>query len=233
MARHQSTVDRRASARRSLSLKSLTPPAAESSARLLRAWRSGAVRDVRTAERLRDHAVGVDRSVARATTGTSAVARRRVAIGSERTMLHRSRRSAIDAATRQSVHTRATSRPWQHPYGRRPRSARSTTLAIATTSTARTSDVNAMRASRNSVSSARQSAHRATCAIDRRASARVESLVQQVGQSIAHFRVWTISHRDTPSRRASRCDSARELRPPSCRPVRQFPCTTTLVQLAA
>src|SRR5207237_6409416 len=65
-----------------------------------------------------------------------------------------------------------------------------------------------------------------------RASARIPPLVQQIGKSAAHFRARAISHRYTPSRYASHSGNALAPHPPSCRPARQFPYTTNLVQLA-
>src|SRR5262249_52467762 len=63
---------------------------------------------------------------------------------------------------------------------------------------------------------------------DSRAGVRVESVVQQIRQQIPDFGVWTITHRETPSQRASRCGSAPAPRLRSSRLPRQSPCTTIL-----
>src|SRR5690242_10216571 len=73
------------------------------------------------------------------------------------------RRTAIEAATRQSIHVdRACGCGAETTAGNDVRAI--TVRVIAATSTDSMPDVNATRASRNSVSSTRQSAHRSTCA---------------------------------------------------------------------
>src|SRR6185437_14613777 len=62
---------------------------------------------------------------------------------------------------------------------------------------------------------------------ERRELAAREAVVQQRWQLIPVLRVHAIIHRETPSRRASRCDSARGRRLRWC-PLRLlFPCTTS------